>query len=102
MSGAKRSDSRMQSRGKSTRKWKDVTMRYYCSVHPERGGPLLKRPGVGQEGGSRELPRSRLKRSSMEDTVSGQTEVSCCPIRMGLLAGEAPQSLVDMVDEFGP
>lgn len=75
----KRSDTRMQSRGKSTRKWRDVTVRDFL-VHPEREGSLLKRQALG---GRRELPRVRLNRSCLKDTLSEQTDVSCCPVRMG-------------------
>ena len=65
----KRSDGRVQSRGQSIERWRDVTMRNFLA-HPEREGPLLKRPSIGWEGGCGELTRFRLYRNYMEDTIS--------------------------------
>lgn len=69
----------MQSRGQSIESWRDVTTRNFLA-HPERGGPLLKRPGIGWEGVDGGLPRRlRLYEGYMEDIVSEQTDGSGCP-----------------------
>lgn len=78
----KRSDNRMQYRGKSTGKWRDMTVRDFFSP-PRKGRTFAERARHWVGGREQGAPKIKTIQVLHGRTVSEQTDVSGCSVRMG-------------------